>query len=143
MLQVKNFMTTELFTLKASDSLHSARKMMSLARIRHIPIIDDAGLFVGLLTHRNLLEATFSKFAEVDKSIQDEIDSGIPISEIMRTDVTTTTGEALVREVARILLDNKYGCLPVLSNGVLIGIITESDFLKLAIRLMDDQKDIS
>jgi len=61
----------------------------------------------------------------------------------MRTDVTTTTGEALVREVARILLDNKYGCLPVLSNGVLIGIITESDFLKLAIRLMDDQKDIS
>lgn len=137
MVRVKDLMTTEVFTLKQSDSLRMARSLMSLARIRHIPIVNDEHQFLGIITHRDILGATISKFADVDESIQDEIDAGIPISEIMRYDAATIDPEALLRDAAEILLHHKYGCLPVVDNGKLIGILTEADFLKLTISLMD------
>ncbi|MFW5734670.1 MAG: CBS domain-containing protein [Oceanidesulfovibrio sp.] len=138
MYLVKDLMTREVFTLKRTDSLRAARSMMSLARIRHIPIVGENKQFLGLVTHRDLLSATISRFAEVDKSVQDEIDSGIPIHEIMRRDVTTVSPGTSIRETAEMLLNHKYGCLPVLENGILEGIITEADFLKLTIRLLDE-----
>ncbi len=137
MYLVQDLMTREVFTLKRTDSLRAARSMMSLARIRHIPIVNDNKHFLGLITHRDLLAATISRFAEVDKTVQDEIDSGIPIHEIMRRDVTTVTPTTPIREAAELLLNHKYGCLPVLEDGTLQGIITEADFLKLTIRLLD------
>jgi CBS domain-containing membrane protein len=142
MLKAKDLMTLDVFTLKENDSLRMARSMMSLARIRHIPIVNDAQQFIGLLTHRDLLTATISKFADVDKSVQDEIDSGIPIREIMRSDIRTIATDTPLREVAEILLHHKYGCLPVVDAGLLKGIITEADFLKLTITLMDAMEQI-
>ncbi|MCA1944097.1 MAG: CBS domain-containing protein [Desulfovibrio sp.] len=137
MLTVGDLMTTELFTLKRTDSLRTARSMMTLARIRHIPVVDDHNVFLGLVTHRDILSATISQFAEVDKSVQEEIDAGIPLNEIMRRDVTTVSSQTSLRVAAELLLNHKYGCLPVVEDKVLRGIITESDFLKLTIRLMD------
>lgn len=137
MLKVKDMMTNELFSLKTTDTLRTARSMMSLARIRHIPIVDKTGAFIGLLTHRDILQASISRFAEVDRSVQDEIDAGIPIAEIMRTDVTAVPPDLDVRDAAEMLLNHKYGCLPVVEDEKLVGIITEADFLKLTISLMD------
>jgi len=142
MLKAKDLMTLEVFTLKENDSLRMARSMMSLARIRHIPIVNNDYEFIGLVTHRDLLSATISRFADVDKSIQDEIDLGIPIGEIMRKDIKTIPSETPLREVAEILLHHKYGCLPVVDGGKLKGIITEADFLKLTITLMDAMEQI-
>jgi len=143
MLSVTDLMTREMFTLREEDSLKTARSMMSLARIRHIPIVNDRLEFIGLVTHRDILSATISKFADVDKKTRDEIDEGIPASEVMRTDVTVITPDTSLRDAAEILLNHKYGCLPVVEEGVLVGIITEADFLKLTIRLMEalDDKD--
>jgi len=143
MLDVRDIMTGEVFTLAESDTLKTARSMMSLARVRHIPIVTTKLDFIGLLTHRDILGATISQFAEVDSKTQDEIDSGIPISEIMRTDVKTVSPDATVREAAEILLDHKYGCLPVVEGKALVGIVTEADFLKLAIKLMEALTPIS
>jgi CBS domain-containing membrane protein len=137
MLKVTDLMTEEVFTLKLSDNLRTARSMMSLARIRHIPVVDDEGAFLGLLTHRDILGASISRFAEVDRTVQDEIDSGIPVSEIMRTDVLVVDPETPLRDAAEVLLNHKYGCLPVVADDELRGIITEADFLKLTISLMD------
>ncbi|NJB66909.1 CBS domain-containing membrane protein [Desulfobaculum xiamenense] len=137
MLTVNDLMTRDVFTLRGTDTLKTARSMMSLARIRHIPIVSNSMKFMGLLTHRDILAATLSQFADVDRKTQDEIDSGIPIREIMRTDVTAVTPETPLQEAAELLLHHKYGCLPVVDNDELVGIITEADFLKLTIRLMD------
>jgi CBS domain-containing membrane protein len=141
MLTVSDLMTRETFTLRESDSLKTARSMMSLARIRHIPIVDEELGFIGLVTHRDILSATISKFAEVDKRTRDEIDEGIPVSEIMRTDVTIIPPDTNLRDAAEVLLNHKYGCLPVVEDGLLVGILTEADFLKLAIRLMEAMDD--
>ncbi len=137
MLVVCDLMTREVFALKRTDTLKTARSMMSLARIRHIPVVNNSDEFLGLLTHRDILGASISRFAEVDKKTQDEIDSGIPVGEIMRTDVTTVSPDVSLRDAAEILLHHKYGCLPVVVDGKLSGIITEADFLKLAISLME------
>ncbi|WP_461209362.1 CBS domain-containing protein [Desulfocurvus sp. DL9XJH121] len=137
MLKVTDLMTQEVFTLRTSDTLKTARSMMSLARIRHIPIVGENMEFKGLVTHRDILNATLSQFAEVDRSTRDEIESGIPIAEIMRTDVKTVAPDSDLRSAAELLLNHKYGCLPVVGDEGLMGIITEADFLKLTLKLLE------
>ena len=137
MLRVKDLMTTPVFSLKENDSLYNARSLMDLQRIRHIPIITVDNVFTGLITHRDILSATISQLADLDPETQKEIDSGIPIREIMRTDIATVTKETPLKDAAQTLLNHKYGCLPVVEEGELIGIVTEADFLRLTINLMD------
>lgn len=137
MFQVKNIMTKDVFTLNRRDSLSAAKDLMDLARIRHIPIVDNMGNFVGLLTHRDILAATISELAGIDRETQNEIEAGIPIREIMQTDVVTVGAELSLKVAARMLLEEKYGCLPVVCDGRLCGIITEADFLRLTIDLME------
>ena len=137
MFQVKDIMTEDVFTLRETDSLSTARDLMNLARIRHIPIVDDKGRFVGLVTHRDILAAAVSKLADIDSATREEIEASIPVREIMQREVTTTTENISLKEAATILLRGKFGCLPVLRQGKLIGIITEADFLRLTIQLLE------
>lgn len=137
MLKVKDIMTTDIFTLKETDSLALARSVMNLARIRHIPIVTEDMKFKGLLTHRDILGATVSKLAELDSQTQEELDMGIPVMEIMNPNVKTISGNVSLRDAASILLKHKFGCLPVVEKGILVGIITEADFLNLTISLLD------
>ena len=138
MLKVDDLMTKELFTLSESDNLKMARSLMDLQRIRHIPIVNADRKFIGLVTHRDILRATISQLAGIDPATQGEIDSGIPVGEIMRTDIKTVSAETPLKEAALTLLDHKYGCFPVVNEQKeLVGILTEADFLKLTISLMD------
>ena len=137
MLKVKDLMTSPVFSLRENDSLLSARALMDLQRIRHIPIVTADNAFIGLITHRDILSATISQLAELDPETQKEIDSGIPIREIMRTDITSVSPDSQLKQAAQLLLNHKYGCLPVVQDGELTGILTEADFLRLTINLMD------
>ncbi|MEZ7196577.1 CBS domain-containing protein [Pseudodesulfovibrio karagichevae] len=137
MLKVRDLMSSPVFSLRENDSLHSARELMDLQRIRHIPIVTVDNVFSGLITHRDILSATISKLADLDPETQKEIDSGIPIHEIMRADITSVAPDTSLKDAARLLLNNKYGCLPVVEGGGLVGIVTEADFLRLTINLME------
>jgi CBS domain-containing membrane protein len=137
LLTIRDLMSTNLFTLKEHDSLKAAKSLMRMARIRHIPIVDDDFNFVGLVTHRDILSATVSKLAGIDQKTQDELDAGIPAMGIMRQDAVTVDPDMNLKEAAQILYKNKYGCLPVVEDGKLIGILTEADFLTLVISLLD------
>lgn len=138
MLTVGDLMTTQLFTLLESDSLYTAKQIMEMARVRHVPIVDAKDSFIGLITHRDMLAVAVSKLSDIDDSTQDELDAGTPLREIMRTDVATVSPDTLLRDAAQLLLEHKYGCLPVVEEEQkLVGIITEADFLRLTISLMD------
>jgi len=137
MLTTRDLMTEDLIALRDTDSLLAAKQAMEEARIRHLPIMDAAGAFVGLLTHRDILAASVSRLAEIDVTTQDEIYSGIPISEVMRADVALASPELPLRQAAEVLLTQKYGCLPVVESGKLVGILTASDFIRLSLDLMD------
>jgi|JTFO01.1.fsa_nt_gb CBS domain-containing membrane protein len=136
MLKVKDIMSTKVITLKQEDTLSAARGVMHLAQIRHVPVVDQCNRFCGLISHRDILSATVSKLAGIDKETQKEIDAGIPIREVMRRDAEVITGEEKLTQAAEILLANKYGCLPVVEDDKLVGIITEADFITLSVQLL-------
>lgn len=137
MFKISELMTSPVYSLRETDTLQSARVLMDQKRIRHVPITTGNNVFRGLITNRDVLANTISHLADIDQATQNEIDAGIPLQEIMRTDVRTISPEDSVKDAANILYSHKYGCLPVVDNGKLVGIVTEADFLQLTIQLLE------
>ena len=129
-------MTSEVFVLHATQTLELVRSLMRIKHVRHVPIVDTDNNFVGLMTHRDLLAQTISHLAEVDDAEQEYLDRHLHIVNIMKTDVLTADPEMDICSAITLLLDHKYGCLPVVSNGKLVGIVTEADFLNLTLGLL-------
>jgi CBS domain-containing membrane protein len=136
MLKVKDIMTAEVFVLHATQTPELVRSLMRIKHVRHVPIVEPDNTFVGLMTHRDLLAQTISHLAEVDDEEQEYLDRHIHIMNIMKTDVLTVDPELDVCQAITLLLEHKYGCLPVVSDGKLVGIVTEADFLNLTLGLL-------
>jgi len=135
-MKVRELMSTDLVTLTEDETLAHAQRCMARGRIRHLPVLRGRKL-VGLLTHRDLLASSFSIFADVNPTEQRRVFVTVPVVEAMHRDVVTVPPELAVKEAAKILLKNKYGCLPVVNEGGdLVGIVTEADFLRLTVRLL-------
>lgn len=136
MLTVAEIMTRQPLILGPDDTLESARQMMAQHHIRHIPVVNGNGILVGLITQRDVLAAEDSTVLNpaVD---EDSRDRYVAISAVMTTPVQTTDESASLRGTALHLLEHKLGCLPVVSDGKLAGIITDSDFVSVAINLME------
>jgi len=137
MFKIRELMTSPVYSLREADTLQSARLLMDKKRIRHVPITTGDNVFRGLITNRDVLANTISHLAGIDPATQNEIDAGIPLREIMRTDVHIISPADTVKEAAHILYNHKYGCLPVVEDGKLVGIVTEADFLRLTVQLLD------
>jgi len=130
-------MTRDVATLRAGDTVDVADRGMRAARIRHLPVVDDLGHLVGLVTHRDLLAATIEHTCEMSAAERVRYLQNLPVDRIMRTDVTTVTVDTKVTEAAGIIVRNKYGCLPVLDDERrLVGLVTEHDFVLLTIRML-------
>ena len=135
-MKVADLMSTDLVTLTEDETLAHAQRCMARGRIRHLPVVRD-GRLTGLVTHRDLLAASFSIFAEIERNEQRRIFDTVGVVEAMHRDVVTVTPDLGVAQAASILLENKYGCLPVVDDqGMLLGIVTEADFLRLTVRLL-------
>jgi CBS domain-containing membrane protein len=135
-MTVSELMTTDVVTLTEDETLAHAQRCMARGRIRHLPVVRGDTL-VGLITHRDLLAASFSIFAEVDTSEQRRIFDTVRVVEAMHRDVVSVSPGLAVSKAARILLENKYGCLPVVDDEQqLKGIVTEADFLRLTVQLL-------
>lgn len=130
---IAEIMTTEPETLGVDDSLETARDMMSQRGFRHIPIIDGDGKLAGLVTQSDVLAASASNLGgDGDRSAAE-----IRIGEFMTRDVATVDERAELRDAAMYLQRHKYGCLPVVTDGQLRGIVTDSDFVGVAINLLE------
>ena len=134
MITVNEIMTTDLHTLRDTATLADAIKLMGKRHIHHLPIVDGKGKLVGLVSHRDILAATDSTLRAKG---QRQNPSSIAISKIMTRDVATIDEHASLRQAARYLEKHRFGCLPVVTDGKLRGIITHSDFLAVAINLLE------
>lgn len=135
-LTVDDIMTREVVTLEEDDTLADARRCMEHGRVRHLPVAPGSKL-VGLLTHRDLLAASFSVFAQVSREAEHHLFAQVPVRELMREAYPVPPGTR-VREAARVMLENQYGCLPVVDQtDNQLGIVTEADFLRLAVKMLD------
>lgn len=135
MITIEEFMTREPYTLRETDSLDDARKIMTEKHIRHIPIIDDNNHVLGLVTQRDVLAATEPGWKKSEENKSSE--SAIRLSDIMIRGVSIIHKADSLRRAAMYLQSHKYGCLPVVSDECLVGIITDSDFIDIAINLLE------
>ena len=137
MITIEEFMTSEPYTLRETDSINDAWEVMIGKHIRHIPIIDNANHVLGLITQRDVLAATEPGAIREAKSASHKLKSDLTLAEIMIRDVKVIHKKDSLRQAALYLQSHKFGCLPVISGGCLVGIITDSDFIDIAINLLE------
>jgi CBS domain-containing membrane protein len=140
-MRIKDLMTTDVITLNEDDNLDLAQMEMSLARIRHLPVVRQ-GRLVGLVTHRDIVGAMCSVIADIDTAQQHMLLKQVSVMKIMSRDVKTIEPERTVTDAAKLLLESKFGCLPVVADGDrLVGIVTEADFVELAVQILESRDD--
>ncbi|RCW62652.1 CBS and ACT domain-containing protein [Saliterribacillus persicus] len=128
---VKDMMKTEVITLQAEAKISEAYQLLQENHIRHIPIIDNNKQVIGIISDRDVRDASPSILDEV----YNEEALSFPVSSIMTTPVTTIHPYDYVEEIAAIFYDREFACLPVVKNNILVGIITEKDMLYTLIQL--------
>ena len=137
MITVDEFMTTEPCTLRETDTINDARQIMTEKHIRHIPITDSENHVLGLVTQRDVLAATAPVLSLSTRSDAVAAEPDIRLSEIMIRNVSVIHQSESLRRAALHLQAHKYGCLPVVSDDRLVGIVTDSDFIAIAINLLE------
>lgn len=137
MIPLEDMMTTEVISLSPQDSVLKARQIMTTKGIRHIPIVNSDGKLAGLFSQRDLLAVMDSTELEISKSEREANEAKILLGDVMTTRVSTASPNVALREAAIFLQNNKYGCLPVVENGEVKGIITDTDFIGVAINLLE------
>ncbi|GAB5410041.1 MAG: hypothetical protein BalsKO_24060 [Balneolaceae bacterium] len=129
-LLVEEFMTTDLFTARKEDLIEFTSNLMDWRKIRYIPIEDDQKHLVGLISMRMVLRE-YSKMVNEGKDVVN-----LPVSDFMIHNAITIHPEASIIEAMNIMQEQKIGCLPVVKNSRLVGIITEGNFMNISRRLL-------
>lgn len=131
---VRDIMTTEVTTLGRNDSLQLVKDIMTLGRVRHFPVMED-GKVVGVVSQRDLYKASLGSVMKYGEKAQRAFLEGIVVKEVMGDPPITIAPHASVREAARLMMEKKIGCLPVLEGPQLVGLVTETDMLKLIVEM--------
>jgi CBS-domain-containing membrane protein len=130
---VKHLMSSPVVSLLADQTVPLAHEIMLFRHIRHLPVVDARGGLVGLVTHRDLV-----RWGEMTAELRREGREKLRVEQIMTRDVWTVNMFTHAASAARIMLERKYGCAPVVAeNHHLVGILTESDFLRVAIDALE------
>jgi CBS domain-containing protein len=127
--RVGQFMSTDLFTVRPDDIVDFAATLMDWRHIRHVPVEDDEGLLVGLVSHRALLRLVATGRAGSEHKVT--------VGEIMKPNPVTVSAETSTVDAIRLMREKKLACLPVTRNGKLAGIVTEHDLIAVSSHLLE------
>lgn len=134
---VADLMTADPLSLTRSASLKDAHDLMREKNIRHIPVIDEYGQLVGMLTQKVMIAAVIGLLAKYGATALERKEKQQLVADLMLTDFATVTEEQSLRDVAAFFVKNRHGCLPVITpENKLMGILTSSDFVRLAAELL-------
>jgi CBS domain-containing protein len=130
-MKVKDVMRSSVVTLGAEDNLSVADDVMTMGRIRHLPVVDGHRRVVGIVTQRDLYKAAISSVLGFTKAKEHEWLGKITVSDVMTKNVTTIDMDASMTDAVDKMLSKKFGCVPVTdTDGCLVGLLTESDCLR-------------
>jgi CBS domain-containing protein len=131
-MRVKDLMSRQVVTIGTSDSCLESVARMHQARVRHLPVVNNEGMLVGIVTDRDLRHHLFAPhvYKDLGAISMDVLLKTVPVAEIMSTDVITVAPEDDLMDAARFMLEEKVGSLPVVEGGRVLGIITETDLLR-------------
>jgi CBS domain-containing protein len=129
---VEQFMSRDLFTVRPEDVLDLAAGLMEWRHIRHVPVEDEHGLLVGLLSHRDMLRL-FQKASGEPRG------EPLIVRDVMTTNIHCISPETETLDALYTMRDKRIGCLPVCKDGKLLGLITDYDFLTVSTRLLEER----
>lgn len=126
---VREIMMGSPVTLKPDDTLDLANDVISLGRIRHIPVVDGSRL-VGIVTERDLIGAAAAQIFGFKNKSKSALLKSVLIKEVMKKRVITAAPDTPIKDIAHLMAEKKIGCVPVVSEGVVIGLVTTTDILR-------------
>ncbi|ADN02837.1 CBS and ACT domain-containing protein [Spirochaeta thermophila] len=139
-MKVAQVMTHNPVTVTPATTLSDAQELMRREKIHRLPVIDEKGRVVGIVSEKDLLYASPSPATTLNVYEMAQLLSKVRIKEVMRTPVITVTEDTYIEDAARIMVDNNIGGLPVVRGEKLVGIITESDIFKRFVELFGTRK---
>lgn len=131
-LLVRDVMSTDVTSIRRNDALSMADEIMKLGRVRHLPVVDDDDdkLVVGVVSQRDMFRGALAKALGYGAHAQDKVLGMLVVKEVMSDPAVTTTPDTLLSDAAKRMIEAKIGCLPVVEGDRLVGILTESDFVR-------------
>jgi CBS domain-containing protein len=127
-MKVKDIMTREVATLSSDDELSLANDIMRLGRIRHLPVVSGETL-VGIISERDLFRSSLAQALGYGHKDTREVMKTLHIKDIMVKEVATVSPDMDLRVAVAMMAERKIGCLPVVQDGKLMGLVTETDIL--------------
>lgn len=130
-MRVGDHMTRDPLTASEDTSIKDAMILLRTHHIRHLPVSDDGKTLLGMVSDRDIRLASPSLLSGIDKQEYERVLEDTPISRIMTREPFTVTEDTGLAEAVRVLVEKKFGSLPVLQGDELVGIFTEIDALKI------------
>ncbi|MGC8879188.1 MAG: CBS and ACT domain-containing protein [Anaerolineae bacterium] len=133
---VRERMTKHVLTVKPNAPVDETLRRMRLEKVRRFPVVDNEGRLVGIVSERDLLYAAPSPATSLSVYELHYLYSRIKVEQVMTRDVVTVNYDDPIEEAARLMVDHRIGGLPVIREGALVGIITETDIFKAFMEML-------
>lgn len=127
--RVRDLMQEKIVTIGASDRLSTVEDIMTLGRVRHMPVV-QGGKLVGVVSERDLLRASLSNLTRFDSSERRAFLNGVEIARVMSAPPVVIEADAPIEHAALVMAERRIGCLPVMDGQMLVGLLTETDLLR-------------
>lgn len=137
---VGEVMTRDPIAIYEDVPIHDALKIMRDNQVRRLPVLNDKGALVGIVSEKDCTHASSSPATSLSIYELHYLITKVKVADVMATTVITATEDTPLEEAARIMIDNEIGCLPVERGADLVGIITETDLFKIFVELLEAQK---
>lgn len=132
---IKDVMTKNPITVDPKATILEATDLMKKNNIKKLPVLDKSGALVGIITENDLQKAAPSEATTLDMYELTYLLSKLKVEKTMTKNVKTVSANETVEEAARIMADGDFGCLPVMKDNLLVGIITDSDLFRMFIEM--------
>lgn len=130
-LRVRDIMTHDVQTVGRNDQLAIADNLMKQSRIRHLPVLDEDGGVCAVVSQRDLFRGAILRALGFGARAEDSMLRSVAVKEAMSGELFTATPDTTVADAARLMIERKVGCLPVVEGEKLVGIVTETDLVRL------------
>jgi acetoin utilization protein AcuB len=137
---VRDRMTSDPTTITPVTSFPEGFRIMRERGIRHLPVVDDGGVLIGIVTQTDLLHASPSAATTLSIFEMSYLLANLHVREVMSSPPVTVSEDAPLEEAARLMVEKKIGCLPVMRDGELVGLITETDIFEVFVEILGGEE---
>ena len=131
---ISTIMSTNIVALNRDDDLETAELLFKRHNIRHIPVVKEE-VVIGMLSYTDLLRISFADAVdETETNIETLVYNMFTIDQVMAKNVITVPSDSTIKEVAQILATKEFHALPVVDNGLLVGIVTTTDLINYLLK---------